>query len=71
MNPLLLPLACATCIGQDGQVTTLAANGAVYVMFATLALVFCGIAAVVISFARRARRYAAAQAGGTDLDSPL
>jgi hypothetical protein len=71
MNPMLLPLACATCIGQDGQTTTLAANGAVYVMFATLALVFTGIAAVVLSFVRRARRYAASQAAGTDLDSLL
>ena len=60
-----------TCIGQDGQITTLAANGAVYVMFAALALVFTCIVAVVIAFARRAKRYAASQAAGTDLDSLL
>jgi hypothetical protein len=60
-----------TCIGQDGQITTLAANGAVYVMFAALALVFTCIVAVVIAFARRAKRYAANQAAGTDLDSLL
>jgi uncharacterized membrane protein len=56
--PFMAP-ACVTCIGQDGQVTTLAANGAVYVMFAALALVFTCIIAVVMAFARRARRYAA------------
>lgn len=56
--PLISP-ACVTCISQDGQVTTLAANGAVYVMFGALALVFTCIIAVVMAFARRARRYAA------------
>ena len=66
---MTLPLtftACATCIGQDHQITTIAANGAVYVMFACLAFVFICIAAVVVSFARRAKRYAAAQAAGDD-----
>jgi hypothetical protein len=67
----LLPLACATCIGQDHQITTIAANGAVYVMFAALALVLSCVVAVVVSFARRAKRYAASQAAGTDLDSLL
>lgn len=71
MNPYLLAPACVTCMSQDGQVTTLAANGAVYVMFAALALVFGGIVAVVIAFARRAKKYAASQADGTDLDSLL
>ncbi len=71
MNPLFFAPACVTCMSQDGQVTTLAANGAVYVMFAALALVFACIIAVVISFARRAKRYAASQAEGTDLDSLL
>jgi hypothetical protein len=64
-------LACATCIGQDGQVTTLAANGAVYVMFVSLAFVFLCIAAVVVSFARRAKRYAAAQAANGVIDPTL
>ena len=59
MNLLFLTPACATCIGQDGQVTTLAANGAVYVMFAALALVFTCVIAVVMTFARRAKRHAA------------
>ena len=63
---LFLPLACATCVAQDGQTTTLAANGAVYVMFAALAFVFSCFGAVAYSFVRRARRYAASQAGGTD-----
>ena len=58
MNILLPITACAPCIGQDGQITTLAANGAVYVMFAALALVFSCFAAVVVAFVRRARRYA-------------
>lgn len=71
MNATLFPLACATCIGQGHQVTTLAANGAVYVMFGVLAFVFACIGAVVFSFARRAKRYAEAQAAGTDLDSLL
>ncbi len=58
---LLFPTpACVTCIGQDGQITTIAANGAVYVMFAALALVFTCIVAVFMAFARRAKRYAAA-----------
>ena len=69
MSTLITGPACVTC--QDGQITTLAANGAVYVMFAALALVFTCIVAVVIAFARRAKRYAASQAAGTDLDSLL
>lgn len=66
MNATFVTFACATCIGQDGQVTTLAANGAVYVMFAALALVFSCFAAVAVAFVRRARRYAAAQAAGSE-----
>jgi hypothetical protein len=57
--------ACATCISQSGQVTTLAANGAVFVMFGALALVFAAVISVFISFARRARRFAAAQGDGS------
>lgn len=71
---MTLPLsltACATCIGQDHQITTIAANGAVYVMFSALALVFACIAAVVFTFVRRAKRYAAAQAEGQDPSSLL
>ncbi len=68
---LFTPLACATCIGQDGQVTTLAANGAVYVMFVSLAAVFICIAAVALSFARRAKRYAAAQVAAGAIDPTL
>ena len=71
MNFLFLSPACVTCMSQDGQVTTLAANGAVYVMFVALALVFCGITAVVVAFSRRAKKYAASQEQGTDLDSLL
>jgi|GEM_PF-2635248 hypothetical protein len=71
MNTSLISFACATCIGQDHQITTLAANGAVYVMFGALALVFSCIVAVVLSFVRRAKRYAASQAAGSDLDSLL
>lgn len=56
--------ACATCISQSGQVTTLAANGAVFVMFGALALVFAAIISVFVSFARRARRFAASQQAG-------
>ena len=59
MNSSFFTPACVTCIGQDGQITTLAANGAVYVMFAALALVFSCIVAVVMVFVRRAKRYAA------------
>lgn len=66
-----LPLACATCIGQDGQVTTLAANGAVYVMFVSLAAVFLCFAAVAVSFARRAKRYAESQAAAGSIDPTL
>jgi hypothetical protein len=71
MNTALLTFACATCIGQDHQITTLAANGAVYVMFGALALVFSCIIAVVLSFVRRARRYAASQSVGNDPGSLL
>ena len=63
MNSLFFSPACVTCIGQDGQITTLAANGAVYVMFAVLALVFTCIVAVVMTFIRRAKRYAASAEG--------
>lgn len=58
-------VACATCIGQSGQVTTLASNGAVFVMFGALALVFTAFISVFVSFARRARRFAAAQEAGS------
>ncbi|MES2709558.1 MAG: hypothetical protein V4726_23375 [Verrucomicrobiota bacterium] len=68
MSSSLLTFACATCISQSGQVTTMAANGAVFVMFGALALVFTAVISVFVSFARRARRYAAAQAG---TDSPV
>ena len=61
MTSLITP-ACVTCIGQDGQITTLAANGAVYVMFGARALVFTCIVAVVMVFVRRAKRYAASGA---------
>jgi len=61
MYSLFFTPACVTCIGQDGQITTLAANGAIYVMFAALALVFTCIASVGILFVRRAKRYAATQ----------
>ena len=71
MNTPLFSPACATCIGQDHQITTLAANGAVYVMFGALALVFSCIVAVVLTFVRRARRYAASQATGSDAGSLL
>ena len=64
MSFSLFTLACATCINQDGQVTTIAANGAVFVMLAALALVFVSFATVVFSFIRRARRHAASQEGG-------
>jgi hypothetical protein len=63
MNALFFAPACVTCIGQDGQITTIAANGAVYVMFAALALVFTCIIAVVLTFARRAKRHAALSDG--------
>ena len=59
MNSMFFSPACVTCIGQDGQVTTLAANGAVYVMFTALALVFACVVAVVMTFVRRAKRHAA------------
>ena len=42
----------------------IAANGAVFVMLAALALVFAAFATVVFSFIRRARRHAASQEGG-------
>lgn len=54
-------IACATCMSQEHQITTVAANGAVYVMLACLALVGGGVLAVIIAFARRARRFAASQ----------
>lgn len=66
MNPFFLTPACVTCMSQDGQVTTLAANGAVYVMFTALALVFCCFAAVAVAFVRRARRYAASAEAAED-----
>lgn len=59
MNLSLFTFACATCIGQDGQITTLAANGAVFVMFGALALVFTAIISVFVALGRRARRFAA------------
>ncbi len=71
MNVLFFAPACATCIGQDHQITTLAANGAVYVMFAALAFVFSCFIAVFVSFARRAKRYAASQAAGGEAGSLL
>lgn len=57
--PDFTQLACATCIAQEGQPTTLATNAAVYVMFGALGLIMLGIAGVFVGFARRARRVAA------------
>ena len=51
-------IACATCIGQDGQTDVMAANGAVFVMIGALAVVFLAILGVLIGFMRRARRAA-------------
>lgn len=56
MTTMIFPQACATCIGQSGQVTVLAANGAVFVMLGALMLVFGVIFAIVVTFIRRARR---------------
>jgi len=51
-------IACATCIGQDGQTDVMAANGAVFVMIGALSIVFLTILGVLIGFVRRARRMA-------------
>ena len=48
--------SCATCIGQEGQTSTLAANGAVFVMLGALGFVFLFLLSVCIAFVRRARR---------------
>lgn len=51
-------IACATCVGQDGQTDVMAANGAVFVMIGALSIVFLSILGVLYSFVRRARRMA-------------
>lgn len=53
--------ACATCINQDGSADVVAANGAVFVMIGALGIVFLSMMAVLYSFVRRARRFAATQ----------
>lgn len=58
MNVSAITVACATCIGQDGQVDVAAANGAVFVMMGALAIVFLSILGVLIGFIRRSRRLA-------------
>ena len=55
-------IACATCIGQDGQSDVMAANGAVFVMIGALSIVFLTILGVLIGFVRRARRMASGHA---------
>lgn len=61
MNPFSI-IACATCIGQDGQTDVMAANGAVFVMMGALGIVFFTILGVLIGFIRRARRMASSHA---------
>ncbi len=56
-------LACATCRVDPTSATNSAANGAVFLMLAFLALMFGGLATLAFSFARRARAHAAAQIG--------
>jgi len=46
--------ACAVCMGADSH-TGEALNGAIFLMLGFLGLIFSGIAAVVVSFIRRAR----------------
>jgi hypothetical protein len=48
--------ACATCMGDPGTKSSLAATGAIGLMLGVLGLVFGGMMAVAVGFARRARR---------------
>jgi len=57
---LPLPIACVTCMSQEENASVVAANGAVFVMIGALSIVFLGIMAVLYSFIRRQRRFAAA-----------
>jgi len=48
-------LACATCMGDAGHATVLAANSAIFLMLAMLALVLGSIISFIVYLARRAR----------------
>ena len=60
----MLTLACATCINTEDSTGVVAANGAVFVMMGALGVIFLMIAGVLVSFVRRAKKFADAQQGG-------
>jgi len=62
---LPLHIACVTCMNQEENAGVVAANGAVFVMIGALSIVFLGIMAVLYSFIRRQRRFAAGQSNGS------
>lgn len=59
LNPLL---ACATCRPDPGSLMAQAQDQAVLLMLGFLAIVFSVIFFTIFSFARRQRRFAAAEA---------
>lgn len=48
-------LACATCRVDPGSAINQASNGAIFVMFGVMTVVFSGFMAVIISFVRKQR----------------
>jgi heme/copper-type cytochrome/quinol oxidase subunit 2 len=58
-----LTLACATCINTEDSTGVVAANGAVFVMMGALGIIFLMVSGVLISFIRRAKKFAAEQDG--------
>lgn len=56
-------IACATCISTEDSANVSAANGAVFVMIGALGIIFLMAIGVLLSFVRRAKKYAAQQAG--------
>ena len=59
MNPLALPIACATCLPDPNTAEAQAQGFAVLFMLAVLAVIFGVLFYTIYSFARRQRQFAA------------
>ena len=71
MTPVLDLLACATCKTDPNTALGQAANGAIYVMFGAMTIVFGGFSAVIVSFVRKQRAIGRKLAAASAPDAPL
>lgn len=62
MSPLLLPIACATCLPDPNSAEANAQGLAILVMLGILGFIFSVLFYTIASFARKQRQFAAQQA---------